>query len=214
MAITDIMSCIPENYKPIIIGERIRIVRHGYEPPPSPHLVDVIIERGAFGSGEHETTVSCIEEMLKLDLKGKRVLDVGCGTGILAVVALKLGAKEAVAVDIAKEAVETTRKNAELNNVSEKLTPILGTVKKAEGKFDCILANIYPEVLRETSGLIANLCKKGGTLIVSGIPWEDNSEILRMYKRMGFEVVNNRFLENYTTATLKLTNPVEERGSE
>ncbi len=207
------MNKIPENYRPITIGKRVRIVRKDYEPPPSDYLIDVIIERGAFGSGEHETTVSCIEEIIKLDIKNRRVLDIGCGTGILAIVALKLGAKEAVAVDISREAIKTTLENAKLNKVNDKLKALLGTVDKVEGKFDCILANIYPEVLKDIASSIRNRCKKGGFLIISGVPWEDNSEILRIYKSLGFKVMNNRFLESYTTSTLKLADNKENNRS-
>ena len=195
---------IPENYKPISIGHRLRIVRKGYKPPEEPGRIDIIIERGAFGSGEHETTISCLEEMEKLDLFGKSVLDVGCGTGILAIAALKLGATRAVAFDIAREAVKTTLRNAELNKVSDKITVILGTIGKIKGVYDIVLANIYPEILKDIAEDIKKRTNTGGILILSGIPWEDNSEILRTYKSLGFEVLENRFLEYYTTAVLKL----------
>ena len=192
------------NYRPINIGKKLKVVRRGFEPPKD-ERIHLIIERGAFGSGEHETTVSCLEEIEQLNLIGKEVLDVGCGTGILAIAALKLGAARAVAFDITKEAVETTLKNARLNHVITRIEVILGTIEKIDGSYDIILANIYPEVLRDIALKIKERTKTDGILILSGVPWEDNSEILRIYKSLGFKVLKNRFLEYYTTAVLKLT---------
>ncbi len=186
----------------ILVGEKLRIVRPGMKAGPS-NRVDLVIARGAFGSGEHETTLSCLEELEQIELTGKRVLDVGCGTGILAVAALKLGASEAVCVDIAREAVETTRKNAALNKVEDRLTTVLGTVdmlpEHLRVGYDVILANIYPEVLRAIAYTLYDMASPGAFLIGSGVLWEDNQEIVELYKKVGFELVKNRWLEDYTT---------------
>ena len=190
--------------KSLIIKDKLRILRKELSAPKG-NFVDIIIERGAFGSGEHETTISCLEELLNLDVKDKNVLDIGCGTGILAIAALKLGAKRATGIDIAREAIETAKLNASLNEVENKLDLILGTITKVKGKFDVILANIYPEVLKDIVSHIKRVSSEGTILIVSGIPWDENSEILRLYKSHGFQVINNRFLEYYTTAVLRFT---------
>ncbi len=189
------------------VGKRLRIVRPG-ENPARGDRVELMIARGAFGSGEHETTVSCLEELEELELSGKRVLDVGCGTGILAIAALKLGAEEAVCVDIAREAIQTTLKNARLNGVGERLRVVLGTLRmlpeELRGGYQVVLANIYPEVLREIAPQVAGMMEEGGVLIGSGVLWEDNADVLRVYREAGFEVVKNRWLEQYTTFVLKL----------
>ncbi len=189
------------------VGKRLRIVRPG-EKATGGDRVELVIARGAFGSGEHETTVSCLEELEELELSGKRVLDVGCGTGILAIAALKLGAEEAVCVDIAREAIQTTLKNARLNGVGERLRVVLGTLRmlpeELRGGYQVVLANIYPEVLREIAPQVAGMMEEGGVLIGSGVLWEDNADVLRVYREAGFEVVKNRWLEQYTTFVLKL----------
>lgn len=189
------------------VGKRLRIVRPG-EKATGGDRVELVIARGAFGSGEHETTVSCLEELEELELSGKRVLDVGCGTGILAIAALKLGAEEAVCVDIAREAIQTTLKNARLNGVGERLRAVLGTLRmlpeELRGGYQVVLANIYPEVLREIAPQVAGMMEEGGVLIGSGVLWEDNADVLRVYREAGFEVVKNRWLEQYTTFVLKL----------
>ncbi|BAT72548.1 ribosomal protein L11 methyltransferase [Thermosulfidibacter takaii ABI70S6] len=193
--------------RPIEIGKSFRITRPGNNYPPS-NRVDLIIKRGAFGSGEHETTVSCLEELEKLDVKGKTVLDIGCGTGILAIAALKLGAQKAVCVDIAREAIETTMNNAKLNGVADVIVPVLGTLnqlpEELKQSYGVILANIYPEVLRSIAQDVRNLSHKGTYLIGSGVSWEDNFEIINLYKSLGFKLLVNRWLDYYTTFVLTL----------
>ncbi len=192
-------------YKAIEVGQRLRIVRPNQKYPPT-QRVDIVIARGAFGSGEHETTLSCLEEIEKVNPKDMRVLDIGCGTGILAIAALKLGAEEAVCIDIAREAIETTVKNAALNGVDKRLHPVLGTLnqlhKFLQEPYHLILANIYPEVLKEIASQIKALSTNGTILIASGVPWEDNHEIVTLYKSLGFQLLNNRWLEQYTTFTM------------
>ena len=189
----------------IEVGSRLRIVRPGFKCPPS-ERIDIVIKRGAFGSGEHETTKSCLEELEKIPLEGRLVLDIGCGTGILAIAAVKLGASKAVCVDIAREAIETTLENARLNSVQDKIVPILGTVRSVPKEYllNChlVLANIYPEVLRDIADELA-LVREGCILIGSGVLWEDNHEILEIYKSKGFKVLENRWLEQYTTFVLE-----------
>ena len=195
-------------YRPLRIGRRLRVIRPGVEYPCEDR-VDIVIKRGAFGSGEHETTVSCLEELEEMDLEGKRLLDVGCGTGILSVAALKLGAAEVVAVDIDRAAVETTLENAKLNGLSHRIKVVLGTVSQLKGDlkgpFHGIMANIYPEVLRDIASFVAGACLPGGFLLASGVPWEDNSEIVELYKGLGFSLLKNRWLEHYTTFVMLKT---------
>ncbi len=186
----------------ILVGKRLRIVRDG-QAGEVPGRITLIVKRGAFGSGEHETTVSCLEELERLDLEGKSVLDIGCGTGILSIAALKLGADYAVCVDIAREAIDTTSENARLNGLDSRIYPVLGTVDMIPDHlrkpYDVILANIYPEVLRSIVCKVAELSKPGTLFVGSGVMWGDNTEIIELYKKVGFRLLVNRWLEQYTT---------------
>ena len=106
--------------EPLLIGTRLRIVAPG-TPPAADGRVDVVLTRGAFGSGEHETTASCLEMLEGLEgIRGATVLDLGSGTGVLAIAALELGAGHAVCVDIDPASVATARRNCELNGGLER----------------------------------------------------------------------------------------------
>ncbi len=113
--------------EPLNIGKRLRIALPDAAGEPVGDVVNLVIPWGAFGSGEHETTASCLEEIERLaPFDGMTVLDVGCGTGILAIAALRLGAERAVGVDIGAKAVVTTRRAAFLNQLEQQLVVVLG----------------------------------------------------------------------------------------
>ena len=136
-------------YQPFNIGSRFRIAPE--DSNPSADRIDLVMQRGAFGSGEHQTTSSCLELMESMaELDAARILDLGSGTGILAIAALKLGAKDAVCVDIEARAVATARTNCALNRLEDRVTHITGTLDEvSETGFDVILANIYGDILIE-----------------------------------------------------------------
>jgi len=131
----------------------------------------------AFGSGTHATTRLCLEAMEPILKKGDRVLDMGCGSGILGIGAKKLGAGKIVAVDIDPAAVRTTVENFEKNGVeSEDLLPICGNVLEDEekleqmgGEFDLICANIVAQIIKEMAPILRDSLKPGGVLLASGI---------------------------------------------
>jgi ribosomal protein L11 methyltransferase len=163
------------------------------------------MQRGAFGSGEHETTENCLEFMEGLpDLKGARVLDLGSGTGILAIAALKLGARHAVCVDIESQAVETAKINCQLNNLEHQVTHIVGTLDSVtEDNFDVILANIYGDILLMLSQPLAGKLKAKGTILLSGILWEYNFDVRQAYERQGCQVVRNKLLEEFSSVLMQ-----------
>ncbi len=167
--------------------------------------IRVRIKRGAFGSGEHETTRSCLEVMCDIDFKDKTVLDIGCGTGILGIVAALLGARKVVALDIAKEAIETTSINIKLNNVEDrfKLYPYPIELLEDDGPFDVILANIYGDVIKRIVGHIDKRLKEKGLVLLSGVSYEDNFEIIYSFKKLGYNMIKNLYLEEYTTILLQ-----------
>ena len=191
------------NYEPFDIGKNFRIA-----PPdtiPVPGRADIIMARGAFGSGEHETTASCIELIESLDLTGKRFLDLGSGTGILAIAAIKLGAASGVCVDIEADAVESARHNCSLNNIGSEIEHLCGTLDKvANEQFDFGLANIYGDILLAVCHDLVPRIKPGGTLLLSGILWEYNFDVRQKYECAGCDVVRNRMMDEFSTVLLKI----------
>jgi ribosomal protein L11 methyltransferase len=160
---------------------------------------------GAFGSGEHETTASCLEIIEKLPhLEGARVLDLGSGTGILAIAALRLGAKSALCLDIDPGAIETCRVNAELNGVADRVDHFCGTLEKCpESDFDLLLANIYGDILLLVADDLVAKAAPGAPLLLSGILWEYNFDVRNRYQQLGCTIVRNRMLEEFSTILLQ-----------
>ena len=136
--------------------------------------------RNAFGTGTHETTQMIVGALLDIDLKGKRVLDCGCGTGILAITALKCGAADAVAYDIDEWSTENTRHNAEINGVADRIEVFEGNanvLSHISGVFDVVVANINRNILLADMPAFKEVMAHGGTLILSGF-YEDDVPLL------------------------------------
>ena len=190
-------------YQPFDIGTKFRIAPCGRSP--SADRIDLVMHRGAFGSGEHQTTRSCLELMEHLaDLEAAEVLDLGSGTGILAIAALKLGASHAVCVDIEAQAVETAMANCALNHLERRTTHITGTLAEvSQTGFDVILANIYGDILIDLAGSLSSKLKHGGALLLSGILWEYNFDVRQAYEKQGCQVIKNRMLEEFSTVLMK-----------
>lgn len=132
--------------------------------------IKVYIEPGmAFGTGNHETTGMCIELLQDFDLNGKKVADIGCGSGILGVSALKLGANHCVFNDIDSQAIEATESNLKLNNISNGYTLIKGDLEMGEDKADVVIANITADILIRLCEILKDNVKTGGSVIISGI---------------------------------------------
>ena len=169
-----------EHFKPMQFGRRLWICPTGYEPP-DPAAVNVILDPGlAFGTGTHPTTALCLEWLESLDLAGQTVLDYGCGSGILAVAALKLGAVSAHGIDIDPQALTASRDNAEKNGVESRLT--LGFPGDADvPAADVVVANILAGPLVELAGDILARLKPGGQLALSGILAEQVETVKAAY---------------------------------
>jgi len=191
-------------YPPFTIGATFRIAPPG-TPPSTDGRIDLIMERGAFGSGEHETTASCLEMLAELpEIRGARLLDLGSGTGVLALGALKLGAASAVCIDINPEAVETARGNGEHNGMGDRLIHRAGVLSSAgEEPFDLVLANIYGDLLLDMAEDLVGRVRPGALVLLSGILWEYNFEVRQRYERLGCEVLANRMLEQFSTVLLR-----------
>ena len=187
-------------FKPIKIGEKLLIQPDWLEPENDDGRAVLRIEPGlAFGSGTHETTRLCLETLEKYISDGVEVLDLGCGSGILSVASLLLGAKRAVGVDIDKLAVKTANENAQRNGIDpSKYTFINGNLTdKVSGKFDVIVANIVADVIILFTKQVASYLEDGGVFITSGIVDVREDDVLRSFEENGFEVVERHELHNW-----------------
>ncbi|MBD9643806.1 MULTISPECIES: 50S ribosomal protein L11 methyltransferase [Pantoea] len=158
-----------DNFHPMRFGERLWICP-SWRDVPDPNAVNVMLDPGlAFGTGTHPTTSMCLTWLDGLDLQGKTVIDFGCGSGILAIAALKLGAAQAIGIDIDPQAIQASRDNAERNGVSERLALYLPHQQPENLQADVVVANILAGPLRELAPLISVLPKAGGHLGLSGV---------------------------------------------
>lgn len=158
-----------ENFHPMRFGERLWICP-SWRDVPDPDAVNVMLDPGlAFGTGTHPTTSLCLTWLDGLDLAGKTVIDFGCGSGILAIAALKLGAAQAIGIDIDPQAIQASRDNAERNGVADRLSLYLPHQQPENLQADVVVANILAGPLRELAPLIRVLPKSGGYLGLSGV---------------------------------------------
>jgi len=192
-------------FEPFTIGGLFRIVPPGDQSNPDKGLIRLEMAAGAFGSGEHETTAACLE--LLAGLTGPAVgtaLDLGCGTGILAIAALKLGATAALCIDNDPDAAATCTDNARLNGVAERLTCVEGTIADAPATgHHLVLANIYGDILLGQAEEIVTRALPGATLILSGILHEQAFEVKNCYQRLGCTLRTTRMLSEFCALLLE-----------
>lgn len=172
------------------------------DPTPNPCGLPIVLgKKGAFGSGEHETTASCLELMPAIPgVKGSRALDLGSGTGILALAAARLGAASVVAVDLEEAAAVSCRENVVFNGLEGRITTVCGELASIETQlFDLILANIYADILLSLADQLVGMTNPGGHLLLSGIPLQDKFDIVQRYIRLGCSVVDSRIGEEFAT---------------
>lgn len=169
-----------ENFHPIQFGKRLWICP-SWRDVPDPEAVNVMLDPGlAFGTGTHPTTSLCLKWLDGLDLEGKTVVDFGCGSGILGIAALKLGAKKVIGIDIDPQALLASQDNANRNGVGEQIELFLPD-KQPAMKADVVLANILAGPLRELRHIITDYCKPGGKLVLSGILDNQADDINQLY---------------------------------
>ena len=171
-----------ENFHPMKFGERLWICP-SWREVPDPQAVNVMLDPGlAFGTGTHPTTALCLEWLESLDLSGKTVIDFGCGSGILAIAAIKLGAQQVIGVDIDPQALQASLDNAQRNGVADKLEVYLPQNQPQGLVADVVVANILAGPLRELAPVIKSLVKPGGELAMSGVLDTQAEDVANYYR--------------------------------
>jgi len=197
-----------KHYKPFRITERI-VIKPSWEEYNQNHD-EIVIELDpgmAFGTGTHETTKMCSRFLDKYMVPGYSVIDVGCGTGILSIIAAKLGAKHVEAIDVDAVAVKTAEENCRLNGTADTVSWYKGVLDDLDkNKVDIIVANIIADVIIALSSSIPEYLKMGGLFITSGIIKERRGEVVKAYTERGFELIDEEQLGEWVAMVFKCQN--------
>jgi ribosomal protein L11 methyltransferase len=168
------------DWKSLRFGPRLWVCPTTAAAPPDGDAVVVRLDPGlAFGTGTHPTTALCLEALARLELAGKSVVDYGCGSGLLAIAALKLGAAIVTAVDLDAQALTAARDNARRNGVDAAL--LTQSPDAPLSPADCVVANILAGTLIELRPVLSAACKAGGELLLSGILRAQAAEVAKAY---------------------------------
>jgi ribosomal protein L11 methyltransferase len=213
------MEAWKQYYKPILIGERLLILP-AWMDSPNPERIAIKIDPGmAFGTGTHPTTQLCLELMEKVfEERGKTkdsfvfplsCIDVGCGSGILSIAAIKLGAKTVVGVDIDEESVKNSRENADTNRVGDELILGVGSVSEIlAGQFafkqaPLVVANILaPVIVRLFDAGLADLIEEHGSIVLSGILFEQEQSVIEAGQAKGLGMNERRQIGDWVALTM------------
>jgi ribosomal protein L11 methyltransferase len=178
-------------YKPFHISDSV-VIKPSWEEYEK-QTGELVIEMDpgmAFGTGTHETTRLCSQLLEKYVKKEDTVIDVGCGTGILSIIAVKLGASHAEAIDIDEVAARVSKENCAINGVIDRITVRKGVLADLEPqKADIVVANIIADVVIGLSGLMPSYLKKDGVLLTSGIIRERRDDVVKAYTGLGFDLL-------------------------
>ncbi len=193
------------SFSPVEVDSEVRI-RAPFHEPSSEFKHDIIIEpKMSFGTGHHETTKTILRVMTEIDFSQKSVLDMGCGTGVLAIYAEKLGAKNLVAIDIEDWAYENTLENIQVNSCQAIEARLGGKEQiKHTDKFDVVIANINRNILLEDMHAYADSMNPNGTLLLSGFYNVDEQILLKKASEFGLQKTG-AYIENNWMA-IRLTN--------
>lgn len=171
-----------QDFKPMRFGDRVWICP-SWETPPDPAAINIMLDPGlAFGTGTHPTTALCLEWLDQQDLHGRTVIDYGCGSGILAIAAALLGARQVIGIDNDPQAILASQSNRELNQVSPAQMQVYLPDETLLAAADVLVANILSGPLEELMPVIAALVKPGGKLVLSGILSEQTQALLNAYE--------------------------------
>ena len=164
-----------------------------------------LTDSAAFGTGHHPTTALCVEaleEAVNIEVPDS-VLDVGTGSGVLALAALMLGARRAVGLDIDADALKIAAEHARLNNMPDRLELLLGGPDAVSGVWPLVIANVLAAPLIEMAPVLVRRVGRGGRLILSGIPWSLESEVRRIYQHLGMRHVRSGARAGWTVIVVQ-----------
>lgn len=192
-------------YKPLEIGEKLAIVPEWEAYDNDKRIVIKINPGMAFGTGTHESTYMCLELLERYVKKDDEIFDIGCGSGILAIAGLKLGAKRALAVDIDDKCIDASHENADLNNLEDKMDIKKGNLLDVvKGRADLIVSNIIAEIIVDEIKNLKNHMNKGGIFITSGIIKERRQMVIDALKDNGFEIIDELEKNNWVAIVGRL----------
>ncbi len=176
-----------DSYKPIQMGKRLWICPSWCDIPDK-SAINLLLDPGlAFGTGTHPTTAMCLRQLDNMDVSGKTIIDFGCGSGILAIAALLLGAQSAIGIDIDPQAIIASRANAERNHITDERFPVFLTRQAPITTADIVVANILAGPLVELAPQLTAMTSTKGYIVLSGILKEQKSAILNAYQAFDLE---------------------------
>ncbi|MBL7713354.1 MAG: 50S ribosomal protein L11 methyltransferase [Chitinophagaceae bacterium] len=188
------------DFEPVVIGDFCTIRAHFHQMPVTTQYDIVITPKMSFGTGHHATTHLMVEQMADLDFNGKKVLDFGTGTGILAILAEKLGAAEVIAIDNDEWSFDNAQENVQLNDCSRTKVS-MDDIESFSGRetFSLILANINRHILLRYMKVLYHLLDPGAPLLMSGLLTEDEAIVSEAAKAEGFRVQSVHTRNNWIT---------------
>jgi ribosomal protein L11 methyltransferase len=183
-----------KNFSPVTVADQCLIRASFHKPDPAYPYEIIINPKMSFGTGHHETTSMMIENQLQINHQGKKVMDAGSGTGILSVMASKLGAQSVMAFDVEDWAFDNMKENIQLNNCPAVQTALgdIYQVKHPFSEYDIILANINKNVLLKEIQAYSSMLHKGGVLILSGFYTDDVEDILAEATKYSLEMMGQK----------------------
>ena len=190
-----------KNFTPINVADKVLIRAEFHDSMPNMHEI-IIQPKMSFGTGHHPTTHLMIQQMLEMDFQDQNVLDMGCGTSVLAIYAKQKGAKRVVAIDIDEWSVENSKENAARNNVELEISQ--GTADNLGSEtFDTILANINRNILISDIPTYVKVLNDGGKLLLSGLCFFDVDDILEVCNEQGLKLKNKQQREEWMSLLLE-----------
>jgi ribosomal protein L11 methyltransferase len=183
------------NFQPVVVGSFCAVRAHFHQPIPNVAHEIIITPKMSFGTGHHATTYMMMEQMKDIDFQNKEVFDFGTGTGILAILAEKLGASKVTAIDVDEWSIENARENIERNGCKQIDVRLSTTIP--DQQFDVILANINRNVLLQYSEQLSKACKETTSLLLSGLMTDDANDIGQTFTQQGFQLQNRTDRANW-----------------
>ena len=187
------------SYQPVVVNRRCRVRAPFHESDPKFEFEIVIEPKMSFGTANHATTAQIMQVMFDIDFNGKEVLDMGCGTAVLAILAKKLGAAKTVAIDNDEWAYRNAFTNCELNGIDD-IEIVLGDASSIQGEFDVVLANINRNILLRDMPAYVKAMRPGAHIVFSGFYSDDLPVIQEEAESLGMCLVRSRVSNNWMVA--------------